>query len=570
MRRSRLVLPLFAALIPADFAIASPEAPPKSNYNPPLAKASDEAVKAIPRFQYDKSLKVEVWAAEPLLANPVAFTFDEKGRCFVAETFRLHRGVTDDRGHMNWLDDDLASRSTADRVAIYKKDAKAKFHDQYEKERERVRLVEDTTGSGKADKSTVFCDDFGRAEDGIGAGLLARKGNVYFTCIPDLWLLKDSKGTGTADVKRSLATGFGIHTSFIGHDLHGLTIGPDGRLYFSIGDRGMNVTTKEGKHLFHPDTGAVLRCDLDGANLEVVATGLRNPQELAFDDFGNLFTVDNNSDSGDQARLVYVVEGGESGWHIGYQYGSRMHDERSRMGNRGPWNYEKLWHLKHDGQPAYIVPPLAHIAAGPSGLCHYPGIGLGERYAGHFFLCDFRGEAGGSGVWSFAVKPKGAAFEIADAHQFVWSVLATDCGFGPDGAFYISDWVQGWDLTGKGRIWKVTDPDNIKKPAVAEAKKLLAEGFDHRKTEELVKLLGHAHQQVRLEAQFALAAKGKLAIEPLAEVAKKSKNRLARLHAIWGLGQFDLEQAGPVVALTDLLKDNDAEVRAQAARSLGT
>ena len=44
-----------------------------------------------------------------MLANPVSFAFDEKGRCFVAETFRLHHGVTDNRGHMNWLDDDLAS-----------------------------------------------------------------------------------------------------------------------------------------------------------------------------------------------------------------------------------------------------------------------------------------------------------------------------------------------------------------------------------------------------------------------------------------------------------------------------
>src|SRR5207249_7124243 len=141
-----------------------------------------------------------------------------------------------------------------------------------------------------ADKSTVFADDFHRAADGIGAGLFARRGTVWFACIPDLWLLRDPKGGGKADVQKSLATGFGVHVSFLGHDLHGLRMGPDGRLYFSIGDRGFNVTTSDGRRLACPDTGAVLRCNPDGSNREVVAIGLRNPQELAFDEYGNLFT----------------------------------------------------------------------------------------------------------------------------------------------------------------------------------------------------------------------------------------------------------------------------------------
>ncbi|MBO0698787.1 MAG: PQQ-dependent sugar dehydrogenase, partial [Zavarzinella sp.] len=575
MCRSRLLLIPFLGLIPALFAIASPEAPPKSDYNPPIAKASDDAQKAIPRFQFDKSLKVEVWAAEPMLANPVAFAFDEKGRCFVAETFRLHHGVTDDRGHMNWLADDLASRSTADRVAIYKKDAGPKFHRQYETARERIRLLEDTTGSGRADKATVFRDDFGRAEDGLGAGILARKGDVYYTCIPDLWLLKDTKGTGTADTKKSLATGFGVHTSFIGHDLHGLRIGPDGRLYFSLGDRGMNVRTREGKHLLIPDTGAVLRCELDGSNLEVFATGLRNPQELAFDDYGNLFTVDNNSDSGDQARFLHLVEGGDYGWRIGYQYETRMHDSSVKQGNRGPWNYEQLW--KPDTQAAYLLPAIKNYSNGPSGFTAYPGVGLSDRYKGHFFLANFSGSPPNSGIYSFGIKPKGASFEMTDDHKFVWNILATDCEFGPDGAFYISDWVNGWNLPGMGRIYKVTDPQGVRDPAVAEAQKLIAESFDGKSVDELLKLLGHPHRGVRMEAQVALAAKGKDAIPSLMNLARDPKvERLARIHALWALGMItrkwnagrkvdhDLTQASADCEM--FLKDPDPEIRAQAAR----
>jgi quinoprotein glucose dehydrogenase len=536
MRRPSRLVPL-SLLAFTLIAVAAPEGP-KGDYNPPLAKASDEAEKAIPRFQRDPRLKIEVWAAEPMLAHPVAFAFDEKGRCYVAETFRHSRGTTDNRGHMHWLDDELALRTVAERVALYKKDAGARFSQVYEKERERVRLVEDTTGSGKADKSTVFRDDFGGAADGLGAGLLARKGNIYYTCIPDLWLLKDTKGTGTADVKQSLSTGYGVHTAFIGHDLHGLRIGPDGRLYFTVGDRGLNVTTKEGKHLFNPDSGAVLRCELDGSNLEIFATGLRNPQELAFDDYGNLFTVDNNSDSGDQARFVHIVQGGDSGWRIGYQYPTAMHDETVRQGNRGPWNYELLW-KEGEKQAAYVVPPLKNFSNGPSGFTHYPGVGLSDKYKGHFFLANFSGGPGNSGVFAFTTKPKGATFELVGDHKFIWNILATDCDFGPDSALYVSDWVDGWNVNGKGRIYKVTDPEGMKNPAVAEAKALLAEGLEKKSPKELAQLLGHTHRDVRMEAQLELANRGKDGVKIFEDVATDiHRDQVARLHALWGYGML--------------------------------
>jgi quinoprotein glucose dehydrogenase len=561
----------------------NPDAP-KSGYNPPLAKASDEAEKALGKFKRDPSLKVEVWAAEPYLAQPVAIALDEKGNCYVAETFRHSRGVTDNRGHMNWLDEELACRTVEDRVAMFKKDSKEKFTQTYEKEKDRIRFLQDTKGLGKADRSTIFADDFGKAEDGLGAGLLARDGEVFFTCVPSLWKLKDTKKTGTADVKESLSRGYGVHVAFIGHDLHGLRMGPDGRLYFSMGDRGFNVTSKEGKKIFYPDTGGVLRCELDGSNLEMFSYGLRNPQELAFDDYGNLFTVDNNSDSGDKARFVYIVPGMDSGWRIGYQYGSAMSD-------RGPWNAEKIWHPQRDDQPASIVPPIVNYADGPSGFTHYPGIGLSDQYKNHFFLCDFRGSAGNSGILSFTTKPKGASFELTNSKQFLWSILATDVDFGPDSAMYVSDWVEGWDLNGKGRIYKVSDPAAIKNPKVAEAKKLLAEGFKQRKVEELFSLLGHPHQQVRLEAQYALAGKATEKVKDVRVVdvlnglffagiggpgggPSEEEWKFTRIHAIWTMGMIGRkhpELAGDVRKLANLLTMErlDDEYKAQIVFTLG-
>jgi quinoprotein glucose dehydrogenase len=572
MSRLLIALPLFAAI-----ALA---VPPEEAKKKPPAKGSPE--EALAQVQVEKGLKVEVWAAEPLLANAVSFAFDEKGRCFVAETERAGspRGVPDTRNHMYWLDDDLASRTVADRLAMYKREYPGKKpYTGFEKYSDQLRLVWDSTGSGKADKSTVFSGGYNRPEDGIAAGVLARKGNVYFTCIPDLYLLKDTKGTGRADVKESLSSGYGVRVQFYGHDLHGLRMGPDGKLYFTCGDRGLHVVTKDGRTVSNPDSGAVLRCDPDGKNLEIVHTGLRNPQELAFDDYGNLFTFDNNSDSGDKARWVYVVEGGDSGWRAGYQYGTLYHPPGVPEGNRGPFNAEKIWHLpgKDGGPPAYVVPPLAHIGNGPAGITHYPGVGLGDRYKDHFFACDFTSSATNSKIWSLAVKPKGAGFEVADLHPFVQGMVPTDCEFGPDGAFYWSDWVTGWSPTDKGRIFRLTDPAAMTNPAVAEAKKLLAEGMEKRSVDELLKLLGHPHQQVRQEAQFELVAKDATEkVLPIRDmivtVANNSTNPVTRRHAIWALGSIAKSHASGsslIPRIASLGTDPDVEVRAYVAKELG-
>jgi quinoprotein glucose dehydrogenase len=473
-------LPLFAlvvalAAVPVD--LHAQKAP---------ARGSPE--ESLLQIRVAGGLKPEVWAAEPLLENPVAFCFDETGRVFVAEAHRLHSGVTDTRSHMYWMEDDLANRTVADEVAMFHRNYPGqKPYTGYEKSADLVRLVWDSTGSGKADKSSVFAGGFNRPEDGLAAGVLARKGDVYLTNIPSLYRLRDTKGENRADVKEVLSTGYGVRVQFLGHDLHGLRVGPDGKLYFTSGDRGLNVTAKDGRKVSNPDSGAVLRCELDGTKLEIVHTGLRNPQELAFDDAGNLFTFDNNCDSGDAARWVQVVEGGDSGWRCGYQYGTWYHTPGVPQGNRGPWNVEKIWHVPgpNGEPPAYVVPPLRHIGNGPSGITHYPGVGLGGRYKDHFFACDFTAGAGNSKIWSLALKPKGASFEVVDLHPFVQGMVPTDCEFGPDGAFYWSDWVGGWGMPGKGRIFRVADPEAIKNPAVAEAKKLLAEGFEKRSPEEL-------------------------------------------------------------------------------------
>ena len=454
-----------------------------------LVPQDPEAEKAKGKFKLGPGLSIELFSAEPHFVNPVAFHADEKGRFYVVETHRLGNATFDIRGRMGWVDDDLACRTVADREAMHRKHMGAKYDALTASE--RVRLVEDTDGDGRADKATTFAENFGTPADGIASGVLARKGEVWFANIPNLWKLKDADGDGKAEVRQVLHTGYGVRLAFIGHDLHGLTFGPDGKLYFSCGDRGLHV--KQGERVIsNPDSGAVLRCDPDGSNLEVYCTGLRNPQELCFDDVGNLWTGDNNCDAGDKARWTYLMEGGDVGWRIGYQ----------QAPGRGPWMAEKLWELDAWKTAPSQVPPIAHVGHGPSGLTFNPGgAALPAAYDGHFFMCNFPGN-----VLTWTVRPKGAGFEVQNLRELMSNVWPTDVDFAPDGGLYVSDWVDGWGMPGKGRLWRLFDPARAE--AAKGVKRLLNEGLEKRTPEELSTLLGHADRRVRQDAQFELARRG--------------------------------------------------------------
>jgi len=527
---------------------------------PIVDPASDDAKLAIKRFSLPKGLQASLWAAEPMLANPVAIDFDERGRLFVSETYRYRTSVLDIRGYMPMLELDLAARTIEDRSALNR----TVFGEQARDlaiESEIVRLVEDTDHDGVADKSSIYADAFNSELDGIASGVLARYGKVWFTNIPSLWLLEGEPG----NVKRTeLLRGFGVRYNFTGHDFHGLAMGHDGKLYFSIGDRGMHVKNKEGKVIAYPDEGAVFRSNPDGTELELVHRGLRNPQELVFDEHGNLFTGDNDSDQADMERLVYLVEGGDSGWRVGYQH--------SPLGRGGPWLREGLWKPRSEGHPAYLLPPVCNIEDGPSGLTYYPGTGLTPEYRGHFFITHFKGSIARSGIQTYTLKAQGATFVPTSSQQFMGGVLPTDVTFGPDGALYISDWVDGWPKSNKGRIYGITaaNPDPAQVKLSAEVAALLAGGIKQASNQELMsRLLSHPDRRVRLEAQFEMLARGNGGHFSKAVTGAQGVNALGRLHAVWGLTQFGRTNGDFNPLLVRLLDDKDPEIRAQAAKGLG-
>src|SRR5690606_10924694 len=226
------------------------------------------------------------------------------------------------------------------------------------------------------------------------------------------------------------------------------------------------------------------------------------------------------------ARWLYLVEGGDYGWHLGWQH----------LPGMGSWNSERLWEMQDQSTAAYIIPPVAHIGHGPAGIAFYPGTGLPEQYQDHFFMCDFPG-----GVRTFTVQPKGAGFELGRLDTFLWELWPVDVDFGVDGGLYVLDWVQGWEKPGKGRLYRAFEPSSAGKPIVRETRDLLYGGLTSKSVDELAILLSHQDMRVRTEAHFALATRGLKATNALLNFALQSPRELARIHSIWALGMIARE-----------------------------
>jgi len=494
----------------------------------------------------------------------VGLTRDARGDVYIAATDRRGHGISDNRNKPYWLLDDLAAEQVEDRRAYIESWAERGKDplSWYTTESDKVLRLRDTDGDGVADEVIEFAA-FNDVLTGIGSSVLVHDGDVFFSCIPDLWRLRDGDGDGKAEERERIAHGFGVTTSLVGHDLHGLTWGPDGRIYFSMGDRGYDVTTREGRVLVPPmvvSRGAVFRMLPDGSELEVFATGLRNPQDLVFDDYGNLFTGDNNGDGVDEARLVYVMEGSDTGWAMPVQtmVGEYFH---------GPWEAERLWETQHEGQPGWVLPPVGYIGRGPAGAAIDPGLGgLPPEFRGKLLISDYQYVRARSGVRAYGVEPRGAGFEITSQSMLFGSILPTDLVFGADGRVYVSEFET---FQGKSRIERFESAEHLADPRVAELTALLRDGFAHRKSEELAVLLGHIDRRARRGAQHALAARGDA--ETLGAVARDpDANLLARIHALWGLGQLGgdgLRVAG--IRRLEWTVDADPELRAQAFRVAG-
>jgi putative membrane-bound dehydrogenase-like protein len=414
------------------------------------ASAQVPPEKAEATFTVADGLEFKLWASEPLFVNPTCIDIDHKGRVWVCESVNYRHTL---------------HRRPPNR-----------------KEGDRIVILEDTKGTGKADKATTFYQSpellapmgIAVAKDPTGPGY-----KVFVCQSPDILVFTDSKGEGKADgPPKKLLTGFnGIDHD---HGVHGILIGPDMKLYFSVGDQGVkDLQSSDGKGRKWTSNntdcraGTIWRCDLDGKNLELIAHNFRNEYEPCVDSFGTVFTSDNDDDGNQQTRICYVMPGGNYGYHP-----------------RGPG--QTHW---HEEQPGVVPKILRTYFGSPTGICVYEGTLLPKKYWGQLLHTD----AGPRHVRCYHLKENGAGYDV-DREDIVTSTdnwfRPSDVCVAPDGSVFVADWYDpgvgghGMGDTTRGRIFRLAPKGN--KPSLPK--------IDLDSTSGLLGALGSPNLAVRYMA----------------------------------------------------------------------
>ncbi|QJW92093.1 c-type cytochrome [Spirosoma taeanense] len=510
------------------------------------------------RLYLPDDLEATLWAEAPMFYNPTNMDIDVRGRVWITEAVNYRKFNNKPEERLN------------------------------HPEGERIVILQDTNGDGKADDSKVFVTDPDLVSP-LGIAVVGNK--VIVSCSPNLVVYTDENGDDKPDRKEVMLTGFGG----LDHDhaLHAVVVGPDGKYYFNTGNAGPHVVTdKDGwtlrsgslyvggtphNKINHGNQvsddgrvwtgGMALRINPDGSRLKVMAHNFRNNYETALDSYGNMWQNDND-DQVVACRTSWLMEGANAGYFS--SDGTRYWQADQRPGQTIPTAH---WHQDDPG-----VLPVGDItgAGSPTGIVVYEGDELGPQYRGMLLSA----EAGRNVIFGYKPEPWGAGYRLPRTdlistfpkvdENYKWNDIdsdtrkwfrPSDVAVGTDGALYIADWYdpvvgghQMQDRKGYGRIYRITP----------KGKRLRSPRIDLNTTAGQMAAFLSPAVNVRALGFEALKEQGEKVIEPVMALLS-SPNPYHRARAIFLLahlgaeGQFEVER---------LLKASDAPVRITALRAL--
>jgi len=477
--------PVISSLVPADAGknfVLAPE-------------------KEIDTFVLPDDLQVNLFAAEPMVVNPINMNWDKQGRLWVC--------CSPTYPHIK--PGELAN--------------------------DKIVMLEDTDGDGKADKSTIFAEGLL-----IPSAVLPGNGGVYVANSTELLFFQDLDGDLKADTKRIVFSGFGTEDTH--HILHTPRWGQDGLMY-------INQSIYIHSHVETPYgvsrlmAGGIWRYDTRNEHFDVFARGLVNTWGHQMDEYGQSFATDGAGGEG----INYVFPG-----YAGVTAFGTKHIMRGL----------------NPGQPKHCG---LEIVSGT----HFP-----EKYQGLLLANDFRGHR----TNSFRITASNSGYESKQMEDIISTQSKTtdrlgegggfrpvDVKMGPDGAIYLADWsniiIQHGEVDFRderrdrqnGRIWRVTAKGRplVKQPNIigAPVSELLKQlSSKERWTVDMCK----REIVERPKAESLPALKSWLAALPNSD--KGDELRLQGLWLLRGMGEIDQ------TLLKQLLNSSSGDIRAASLRML--